>query len=54
MITTFLCKTAKCPNKGVEYNMDGEIESAECGGCHKMLKPVPPVIPATPEVSPSV
>lgn len=41
MITTFICKTKDCPNKGVEYNFEGELVAVECGGCQTQLKAVP-------------
>jgi len=38
-MTTFICTETDCPNKDVEYNFDGEIAIAECGGCKAILEP---------------
>jgi hypothetical protein len=35
---TFKCTKASCENKDIEYFFLGEEETAECGGCHTLLK----------------
>jgi len=39
-VTTFICTETDCSNKDVEYNFDGEIATAECGGCGLKLEPI--------------
>jgi hypothetical protein len=34
---TFTCNEKDCANKGVEYNVPGNLPLVECGGCKTML-----------------
>lgn len=39
-MSKFICNIEECPNLGVEYDFGTDSpESAECGGCHAILKP---------------
>ncbi len=40
MITVFNCDSPECPNQGIDYNMEGELEFAMCGGCKATLLPI--------------
>jgi hypothetical protein len=37
-MTQFQCNEDNCANKGVEYNFEDDIATAECGGCGATLR----------------
>ena len=58
-MVTVICNADGCANEGVTYNILGEPDVVECGGCHEMLTPtdlrddppMPTMFPDPPEAN---